>query len=787
MSDILIQQYYTRLEKVIQYGGSYNETAIRNAFYILLNSFCESKNFELIPEFSQKDAKIRPDGTVKDRLCQDIGYWESKGPADNLDARIQNKFDKGYPAVNILFENSDRAVLFQKGVKIMDVPMKDAKKLDEVLSKFLSYKSMELLAFYDAIEKFSLHLPNILTTLREKIAAESQRNPQFQQARDTFLTLCRNAVNPTMMPEDVREMMIQHILTEEIFLSVFNESMFHRENNIARELDKVVSTFFTGEAKHHTLDSIENYYLSIKRAASNIANHNEKQKFLKALYENFYRIYNPKAADRLGIFYTPNEIVRFMIESTDYLLNKCFGKLLSDPGVQILDPAAGTGTFVTELIDYLPKSELPHKYREDIHCSEVSILPYYIANLNIEFTYKQKMGKYSEFKNICLMDTLDHSKFSRKQSDMYSMTVENTDRINRQNQHEIFVVIGNPPYNANQQNENENNKNREYDEVDKRIKATYIRESTAQKTKLYDMYSRFFRWATDRIGDKEGIVAFITNSSFIDARTFDGFRKVVSEEFDEIHIVDLGGNVRKKETSNIFGIKLGVAVSFMIKYRNRRDSLQEKHKRRLDESPLCRIYYYHVPEFETAKEKLNFLATAKFADFDFQRITPDENHNWINITDNDFDDLLPLANKETKSGKAETAVFKISSNGLSTNRDEWVYDFSQELLEQKSKFFIEEYNREVERWIEYKALNHIQEIPDESNPVVDGFLHARNIIKWSKMIKRDKFRKEKKGVFDKSDIRKAMYRPFVFKYLYFNYISIDLPAQQIEIFPESKS
>ncbi|MDD1422864.1 N-6 DNA methylase, partial [Dolichospermum sp. ST_sed1] len=384
-------------------------------------------------------------GTVKDRLCQDIGYWESKDKFDNLDSEIQNKFDKGYPAVNILFENSDRAVLFQKGVKVMDISMKNAEKLEEILAKFLSYKSPELSAFYDAIEKFSLHLPNLLITLREKIAEESQRNPQFQQARDKFLTLCRNAVNPHIMPEDVREMMIQHILTEEIFLTVFNESVFHRENNIARELNHVVGTFFTGETKHHTLDSIENYYLSIKRAASNIANHNEKQKFLKALYENFYRIYNHKAADRLGIFYTPNEIVSFMIESTDYLLNKCFGKLLKDENVHILDPAVGTGTFVTELIEYLPKNELPQKYKEEIHCNEVSILPYYIASLNIEFTYKQKMGKYSEFKNICFLDTLEYTTFHGKQYDMFSMTVENTKRIREQNSQEIFVIIGNPP------------------------------------------------------------------------------------------------------------------------------------------------------------------------------------------------------------------------------------------------------------------------------------------------------------------------------------------------------
>ena len=213
------------------------------------------------------------------------------------------------------------------------------------------------------------------------------------------------------------------------------------------------------------------------------------------------KAYNPKAADRLGIVYTPNEIVRFMIESVDYLVHKHFGKLLADSGVEILDPATGTGTFVTELIEYLPKDKLRYKYKYEMHCNEVAILPYYIANLNIEFTYKQKMGEYEEFEHICFVDTLDHAAFHLKQMDLFAMSVENTQRIQNQNDRNISVIIGNPPYNANQQNENDNNKNRKYPAIDKRIKDTYIEESTAQKTKLYDMYSRFFRWATDRLGE----------------------------------------------------------------------------------------------------------------------------------------------------------------------------------------------------------------------------------------------------------------------------------------------
>ena len=281
--------------------------------------------------------------------------------------------------------------------------------------------------------------------------------------------------------------------------------------------------------------------------------------------------------------YTPNEIVRFIIESADYLVYKHFGKLLADPNVEILDPATGTGTFITELIEYLPKDKLTHKYKHEIHCNEVNILSYYIANLNIEYTYKQKMDEYEEFENICFVDTLDNMDFgySGKQESLFGFGEENTGRIKRQNERKISVVIGNPPYNANQKNENENNKNRPYDGIDKRIKTTYAKQSTAQKTKVYDMYSRFYRWASDRLNEN-GVIAFITNSSFIDARGFDGFRKSVQDEFGEIWILDLGGNLLQKESGNVFGIKIGVAISFMVKDTN--------------QSGQCKIFYAK-PEF----------------------------------------------------------------------------------------------------------------------------------------------------------------------------------------------
>ncbi len=692
MSKLLINQFYSDLDNLIQYGGSRKETSIRGAFQSLLNEYCKQRNFLLVPELeygTKFGKKVNPDGTVKDAIRLDYGYWESKDEYDNLDLEIENKLSKGYPNDNILFEDSITAVLIQQGEEIMRVNMKDEDNLDSILNTFLNYTRPEVKDFREAIASFQSDLPTILITLRDLInntltpdpsPTRERRNAQFQTKFNALLTLCQDSINSNITVEDVREMIIQHILSEDIFFSIFNESQFHRENNIARQLQEVIETFFTGTIKRNTLSTIERYYVVIRRTAANIYNHHEKQKFLKAVYENFYQAYNPKSADRLGIVYTPNEIVRFMIESTDYLLHQHFGKLLADQDVEILDPATGTGTFITELIEYLPKNKLTYKYQNEIHCNEVAILPYYIANLNIESSYQQKMGKYEEFNNICLMDTLDHTNFEGKQGDLFSMTVENTERIKRQNDKTISVIMGNPPYNANQQNENDNNKNREYPSIDQQIKATYIKQSTAQKTKLYDMYSRFFRWGTDRLGDN-GIIAFITNNSFIDARTFDGFRKVVNQQFSYIYIIDLGGNIRGGDkTGNVFNIMVGVAITFMI--------------RKKSKSPQpCQIFYTKLHDCHSGEEKLEFLGKHKFNELDFDHIIPDDKNNWINLTNNDFDSLLPLVDKNAKLGKTnEGVLFQLFASSIKTNRDDWVYDLTKENLINKVNFLIDKYN-----------------------------------------------------------------------------------------------
>ena len=739
MSIQLINQYYTKREKLIQFGGSKNELSIRDAFKDLLNHYAEKKNLLLVPEIAvqgTKGAKVKPDGTLKNALRLDYGYWESKDEKDTIDDEIDAKLKKGYPQTNILFEDGSTAVLIQHGDVVERVDMFDRAKLDKILNQFISYEHPQVTEFNDALKKFQEDLPDIVDALRDMMLNQAKENKTYVEARDKFLEHCKQDINPDFTPDDVREMMIQHILTEEIFNAVFDETQFHRENNIALQLDKVIDTFFIGDTRRNTLDSIRHYYNVISNAARNIPDHHEKQKFLKVIYENFYKTYNPKAADRLGVVYTPNEIVNFMIESTDYLLQKHFGKTLADKNVEILDPATGTGTFICDIIDYIPKQYLPYKYKNEIHANEVAILPYYVANLNIEYTYKQKMGQYVEFPNLCFVDTLDNTislKHTLKQTHIFGFSNENTERIKRQNEKKISVIIGNPPYNANQKNENENNKNREYPNIDKRIKNTFIAFSSAQKTKAYDMYSRFYRWAMDRL-ESNGIIAFVTNRGFINSLSFDGFRMVIQDNFQYAFIIDTKSDVIDNPkiagtTHNVFGIKEGVAIMLLV----RKDE---------EKAPKCEIYYTELDDYWLKEIKLQWLRDNKLQNISFQKITADANNNWINLPDNDFEKLLLMVDKTSNYEN----LFNTFTNGVNSARDEWVFDFDKNSLSKKINYLIKIFNKQV-----------------LSNDFSDDDLDYT--IKWSEALKNNLTKRTILN-FSQSLIIPYEYRPFTKIYYY---------------------
>ncbi len=303
------------------------------------------------------------------------GYWEAKDSHDDLDTEIQRKLNRGYPQDNIVFEDSLTAVLIQNGGVAMRVDMSRPGELHRLIRSFLDYELPEIEEFRQAQQQFKADLPTVIDNLREAVELAEAENPDYQAAAAAFLALCRQTISPAVAHGDVREMLLQHILTQDIFLRVFGEDQFHRENNIARQLDALEQTFFTGDLRRQAIDRLRAYYGAIGRAADEIADYAEKQQFLKAVYEDFYKAYNPAAADRLGVVYTPDEVVDFIIRGADYLLQKHFGRSLADDNVQILDPATGTGTFVTSLINHLPEDRLEHKYLNEIHANEVAILP----------------------------------------------------------------------------------------------------------------------------------------------------------------------------------------------------------------------------------------------------------------------------------------------------------------------------------------------------------------------------------------------------------------------------
>ena len=767
-----IERYYEDKQRLIDYGGSDSELNIRPAFQNCLASYCAGhrERLMLVPELRAPGGI--PDGTVKDSLRMTRGYWEAKDSHDDLDAEIQAKFNRGYPSDNIVFEDSRMAVLYQNGEQAMRVDMSRPGELHRLITRFLDYELPEIEEFRQAQQQFKADLPAVLENLRQAVADAEAGNAAYQAGAARFLELCRQTISPVVSDADVREMLLQHILTQDIFLRVFAEDQFHRENNVARQLAALEQTFFTGDVRRQAIDRLRAYYGAIGRAADEIAEYAEKQRFLKAIYEDFYKAYNPAAADRLGVVYTPNEVVDFIILGADHLLLKHFGKSLADDNVQILDPATGTGTFVTSLIDYLPPERLEHKYRHEIHANEVAILPYYIANLNIEYSYREKMGRYLEFPNLCFVDTLDNMDWQQSGAtggavtrqaafNLGGLSEENWIRVQEQNEKPISVIIGNPPYNANQQNENDNNKNREYPEIDRRISETYIAASTAQKTKQYDMYKRFIRWASDRLAD-DGIIAFVSNSAFLDSKQDDGFRKIVADEFNELWVVDLKGNARtsgeqrRREGGNVFDnkIRVGVAIYFLVRRRG---------------ISGFKVFYNAVDDYAKSHDKVEYVTGKTLASFDFSEITPDANGQWLNQSNSDFANLMPLADRQTKLAKTagdEQAVLGLYSLGVITARDEWVYDFDDASLGTKVRTFINLYE---ESRAEYGGK-------DVDNDTLG------TTIKWTRDLKRQ-LRLDMPNVFARESIRPTLFRPFVGKSLYFNQNLNEMQYQLPDVFP----
>ena len=768
-----INRYYDELSQLIEFGGVDNEENIRPAFQNCLAAYCaeHSERLVLVPEL-RSDRSNKPDGTIRDSLRMTRALWEAKDTHDDLDREIHNKLSQGYSSENILFEDSRTAVLFQDHHEVMRANMTDPSALHELIRKFLDYELPEIQEFREARRQFKTDLPAVLERLRETVVEAESVNPGYQEAQRIFLELCHQSISPEVSNDHVREMLIQHILTKDIFLRVFDEDQFHRENSVARQLDALERTFFTGDVRRQAIDRLRSYYGAIGRAADDIAGYGEKQQFIKGVYEDFYQAYNPGAADRLGVVYTPNEVVDFIIRGAEWLLQKHFGKTLADDNVNILDPATGTGTFITNLINHLPTDRLEYKYLNEIYANEVEILPYYIANINIEYTYKELTGRYLEFPSLCFVDTLDNMDWKgasgttvpRQTSlNLGGVSEENWMRVQEQNEQPISVIIGNPPYNDSQSNWYESNPNRKYPEIDSRIRATYIAASTAQRTHQYDMYKRFIRWASDRLAD-DGIIGFITNRAYLDTRQDDGFRQIVAQEFTDVYILDLGSDVRRNPkisgtTHNVFGIQTGVAIGFFV-----------REKARLGK---CDIHYSRREDAELATDKLTFLRNATIEDTNFEFIVPDARSNWLDQSDSDFDQLLAVADRQTKLAKStanEQAIFGLYSVGISTNRDEWAYDFDDGALSNKMLFFCRTYQNEFRRFTTENPQ------PDSVGSWVD------RSIKWTSELEQHLVRGNAVP-FTTLSVGSALYRPFIAKYCYYAPIVTHRRYQMPQIFP----
>jgi predicted helicase len=755
-----VKAYYETLAQCAR-GNFDNEGNIRGAFESLLSKCARPFGWMVVAEYQlPRSGKnpLRADAALLDAFNLPRGYWEAKDEKDDLKAEMNKKFAAGYPQTNILFQAPTRAILVQDGRIAFDGDITDPEKLVDVLRLFFEWKQPHQEDWERAVREFSARIPEIAQGAMTLINAERKSNPAFVERFTAFAELCRESINPDLKDEAVEEMLVQHLLTERIFRRIFDNPEFTRRNVIAAEIEKVIDSL---TKRHFSRDSflkdLDPFYKAIEETAATASSYSEKQAFLNSVYERFFQGFDKKQADTHGIVYTPQPIVDFMVRSVEEVLKAEFGRSLSDKGVHILDPFVGTGNFITRVMREIKTSSLPHKYKEELHCNEIMLLPYYIASMNIEHAYMDRVGEYEPFEGICLVDTFD----MRAQATMFAK--KNLERIERQRREPIFVVIGNPPYNAWQQNENDNNKNRRYVKdggVDLRVSETYAKSSKAtNKNALSDPYVKAFRWASDRIG-KDGVVALVTNSGYLDAIATDGMRKQLAADYDEIYVLDLGGNVRKNPklsgtTHNVFGIQVGVSINIFV----RKEGPAEKRK--------CKIHYASTDEFWTRGRKEIFLREVQDLNrVEWTMLVPDRNGNWLNDgISSSFENFTPL-----KAG-----VFDYSTNGVKTNRDAWVINFDKEVLAYNINITIAAYNSEIDRWINSKRPADI-----------DSFVQYRDDkIAWSRDLKAD-MKRERYVEFDPLKIRSAMYRPFTSSYLYFDRVLNEEVYGMPTAFPDVK-
>ncbi|MDM8557229.1 N-6 DNA methylase, partial [Candidatus Parabeggiatoa sp. HSG14] len=451
-----IQAYYKELKEFKRLKQTHEGT-VKIAFQHLLESIAKQHKWTLTQENTLKRGKknIRLDGVLFDGGKLPRGYWEAKDSKDDLAKEVQKKLYKdNYPDDNIIFQEPNRAIIYQNGREVIDLSLTESDNLVKVLDKFFNFQRPEYERWDLAAVEFKSRVPELAENVLTLIQSARVDDKKFAKAFNGFADQCRQAINPNLADAAIEEMLIQHLLTERIFRRIFNHPDFAKRNIIACEIENVIDKLTAKSFNRDAFfDELKYFYKALEDVAATIDEYGYKQHFLNTVYERFFQGFSLKVADTHGIVYTPQPIVDFMVKSVNEILDKEFGKSLTSKGVHLLDPFVGTGNFMVRLMREIAskgRMALSYKYKNELHCNEVMLLPYYIASMNIEHEFLDLMGKYQPFEGICLADTFELAE--DKQVKMFAP--ENTERVKKQQKTDFFVIIGNPPYNVGQANEN---------------------------------------------------------------------------------------------------------------------------------------------------------------------------------------------------------------------------------------------------------------------------------------------------------------------------------------------
>ena len=578
--------------------------------------------------------------------------------------------------------------------------------------------------------------------IKRLIAEEGKPKKEFER----FIKGLRKNINPSIAEEEAIEMLSQHIITKPVFEALFDNYSFVSSNPISKSMQKVLDLIeeHTPEEENEKLDA---FYDSVRRRARGIDNAESKQKVIVELYDKFFKAAFPKVVEKLGIVYTPVEVVDYIVKSVALILKKEFGRDISDENVHILDAFTGTGTFITRLLQsgVISKEALARKYEKEIHANEIVLLAYYIASINIENVYHDIMGEdsgYQAFNGICLTDTFQLGEEANADNLYTDVFPFNSKRVQEQKRKPITVIISNPPYSVGQKSANDNAKNQSYPTLEARIAETYAATSNANlKNSLYDSYIKAFRWSSDRLGKEGGVIGFVTNGAWIDGSAQDGFRKCLEKEFSSIYVFNLRGNcrtqgeLRRKEAGNVFGLgsRTPIAITILVK---KTDIDRKKAK----------IYYRDIGDYLSREDKLRIIKTlGSIANpaMDWRVLEPDLHGDWINHRNEAFSTFVSIGDKDNKQNK-HTFFVPYYSNGLKTQRDAWVYNSSLSVVKDKAKEQIDFYNEQCS----LLRRGEIKEVDFETSKLT-----------WTAAVLND-ISHNKYYSFKDVEFRDVLYRPF---------------------------